>query len=62
MADNYRAVAEPMAAGACKTAIGALATAEDGFAAALTQGKPLAQRQKLGQQVLKRKAAIDSAC
>lgn len=62
VADNYRAIAQPLSAGPCKTSLTGVATAEDAFAKSLAAEKPLAERQKLGQQVLQQKGAVDSAC
>ena len=62
VASNYRAYAKPLAAGGCKQALLALATAEEAFGKALDAGKPLAERKSLGQEVLKFKARVDSAC
>ena len=62
IADNYRAYAEPLAEGKCKQALTEVAAAEEAFGNALDGGKPLAQRQKLGQQVLKLGSAVSSGC
>jgi hypothetical protein len=62
VASNYRGYAKPLAAGACKQALLDLATAEEAFGKAIDAGKPLAERKSLGQQVLKFKARVDSAC
>jgi hypothetical protein len=50
------------APGECKQALTRLATAEEAFGKALDSGKPLAERKSLGQQVLKFKGQVDSAC
>jgi len=62
IAENYRAVAKPLAEGECKRALGEVADAEEAFGKALEAGEPLPLRQKLGQQVLKRADKVNSVC